>query len=188
MIKPLQPGFARGKTIQPPCGRGKCTPSAAFGGTSPRESVSLGSQVALLPYEPSSLATPEGEVCSPLSLISHKHLNAYSRYNFPHRGKWCEAPKGVHFHRAKRGCTVFAAKGSTAADRRHIILIAHRAIPQPSAPRAVKLKNPPAAGPVKPENLFITQISSLSYISFSIQYQRRNYHEFPTGRKVCENP
>ena len=26
--------------------------------TSPRESVSLGSQVALLPYEPSSLATP----------------------------------------------------------------------------------------------------------------------------------
>ena len=22
MIKPLQPGFARGKTIQPPCGRG----------------------------------------------------------------------------------------------------------------------------------------------------------------------
>ena len=32
-------------------------PLSACGGLPPRESVSLGSQVALLPYEPSSLAT-----------------------------------------------------------------------------------------------------------------------------------
>ena len=34
------------------------------------------------------------------------------------------------------------------------ILIALRAIPQPSARRAVKLKNPPAVRPVNPKNLF----------------------------------
>ena len=33
------------------------TPLSRFAGLPPRESVSLGSQVALLPYEPSSLAT-----------------------------------------------------------------------------------------------------------------------------------
>ena len=41
--KTKQPGFARG--------------NAPLLVLSPRESVSLGSQVALLPYEPSSLAT-----------------------------------------------------------------------------------------------------------------------------------
>ena len=34
------------------------SPPFPLRGTSPRESVSLGSQVASLPYEPSSLATP----------------------------------------------------------------------------------------------------------------------------------
>ena len=49
----------------------KCTPIPACGGTSPRESMSLDSQVASLPYESSSFATPEGEVCSMLSFWSH---------------------------------------------------------------------------------------------------------------------
>ncbi len=31
--------------------------------------MSLDSQVVLLPYESSSFATPEGEVCSPLTLV-----------------------------------------------------------------------------------------------------------------------
>ena len=35
------------------------------------------------------------------------------------------------------------------------ILIAQRAIPQPSARRAVKLTNPPALRPVNPKNLFL---------------------------------
>ena len=48
-----------------PAARRKCTPSAY--GTSPRESVSRDFQVAVLPYKSRSLATPEGEVCSPLS-------------------------------------------------------------------------------------------------------------------------
>ena len=55
------------KTIQPGCARGKCTPSAY--GTSPKESVSRDFQVAMLPYKSRSLATPEGEVCSPLLLV-----------------------------------------------------------------------------------------------------------------------
>ena len=42
---------------------------AAFGGISPRESVSRGSQVALLPYEPRLLATPVGEICSTINFV-----------------------------------------------------------------------------------------------------------------------
>ena len=45
----------------------KCTPSAY--GTSPRESVSHDSHSPAAPYESCSLATPEGEVCSPLLLV-----------------------------------------------------------------------------------------------------------------------
>ena len=44
----------------------KCTPSAAFGGVSPRESVSHDSQSPAAPYESCSLATPEGEILAAL--------------------------------------------------------------------------------------------------------------------------
>ena len=47
-------------------GEGKCTPSAAFGGISPRESVSHDSQSPAAPYESCSLATPEGEILTAL--------------------------------------------------------------------------------------------------------------------------
>ena len=38
--------------------------------------MSLDSQVTALPYESSSFATPEGEVCSPLSFRPHKYIKA----------------------------------------------------------------------------------------------------------------
>ena len=44
----------------------KCTPSAACGGVSPRESVSHDSQSPAAPYESCSLATPEGEILAAL--------------------------------------------------------------------------------------------------------------------------
>ena len=49
-----------------PMARWKCTPSAAFGGVSPRESVSHDSQSPTAPYESCSLATPEGEILAVL--------------------------------------------------------------------------------------------------------------------------
>ena len=66
----------------------KCTPSAAFGGVSPRESVSHDSQVAALPYESCSLATPEGEILAALCLVILMKLNGKQRANFPLRGKY----------------------------------------------------------------------------------------------------
>ena len=65
--KTKQPPLARWKTIQPGFARRKCTPIPACGVTSPRESMSLDSQVALLPYESSSFATPKGEVIAALT-------------------------------------------------------------------------------------------------------------------------
>lgn len=58
-------------------------------------------------------------------------------------------PKGLTFDRPKglRGVWLFAA------GRRHIYSSPHRVIPQPSALRAVKPKNPPDDRPVKPKNL-----------------------------------
>ena len=48
--------------------------------------------------------------------------------------KYRAAGIGVHFQRAKPGFTVFAAKGSAAADRRHLYSSPARAIPPPSEP------------------------------------------------------
>ena len=68
------------KTKQPGFARWKCTPSAY--GTSPRESMSLDSQVALLPYESSSLATPQAVELWALNNALYdsvgKHRAAYS--------------------------------------------------------------------------------------------------------------
>ena len=58
----------QGKPYNRAFGARKCTPIPACGGTSPQESMSLDSQVALLPYESCSFATPKGEVYSLLSL------------------------------------------------------------------------------------------------------------------------
>ena len=66
----------------------KCTPSAACGGVSPRESMSLDSQVALLPYESSSFATPEGEILAALCFVVLMKLDGKRRANFPLRGKY----------------------------------------------------------------------------------------------------
>ena len=64
----------------------KCTPSAAFGGVSPRESVSHDSQSPAAPYESCSLATPEGEILAALCLVILMKLNEKQRANFPLRG------------------------------------------------------------------------------------------------------
>ncbi|WP_299412696.1 hypothetical protein [uncultured Dialister sp.] len=42
----------------------------------PLGSMSLDFRVAMLPYKSSSFATPEGELCSPFSFWTHKHLKA----------------------------------------------------------------------------------------------------------------
>ena len=65
--------------------RRKCTPFGTFGTTFP----------------------PKGELLAVLCIEVLMRPKAERRANFPLRGKWCAAPKGVHFHRAKPGCTVF---------------------------------------------------------------------------------
>ena len=51
-------------------------PYSRYAGLLLKGSMSLDSQVAALPYESSSFATPEGEVCSPLSFRPHKYIKA----------------------------------------------------------------------------------------------------------------
>ena len=60
MIKPNNRAFARGKTIQPPCGRRKCIPPLVAGTTTlPGGKHVTGFAGRLqLPYESSSFATP----------------------------------------------------------------------------------------------------------------------------------
>ena len=70
------------KTSQPPYGRRKCTPSAACGGVSPRESVSHDSQSPAAPYESCSLATPEGEILAALCFEMFMRTNAERREDF----------------------------------------------------------------------------------------------------------
>ena len=49
-----------------------------------------------------------GEILAALCFEMLMRTNAERRANFPLRGKWCAAPIGVHFHRAKPGCLVFS--------------------------------------------------------------------------------
>ena len=103
LIKPLQPGFRPWKTGKPPlrAGENKKTGPAARG------------NAPLLP--PAAASPPEGEILAALCFAMLMRPKAERRADFPLRGKWCVSPIGVHFHRVKRGCMVFAAKGSGAA-------------------------------------------------------------------------
>ena len=78
-------------------------------------------------------------------------LISISRHNIattsPSGGSGALAPKGVHFHAPKGGCTVFAAKGSVAADRRHYKKT-HRPLGRYHNPL-----NPPAGSGQNPLNL-----------------------------------
>ena len=78
-------GLRPWKTSKPPCGRWKCTPFGTFGTT----------------------FSPEGELLAVQCIEVLMRPEAERKANFPLRGKWCAAPKGVHFLRAKPGCTVF---------------------------------------------------------------------------------
>ncbi len=92
----------------------KCTPSVAYGDVSPRESVSHDSQSPTAPYESCSLATPEGEILAALYLELLMNSNAERRENFPLWGKWCTAPKGVHFHALCTFCRECASQSKLA--------------------------------------------------------------------------
>jgi len=59
---------------------------------------------------------------------------AESRANFPLRGKWCAAPKGVHFQRAAGAVVWFSLPPAALPPQAAYILIARRAIPPPSEP------------------------------------------------------
>ena len=111
----------------------KCTPSVAYGDVSPRESVSHDSQSPTAPYESCSLATPEGEILAALYLELLMNSNAERRENFPLRGKWCAAPKGVHFQRAA-GAVVWFAIGRSPVVKAFIQTGARRVPPQPFEP------------------------------------------------------
>ncbi len=47
---------------------------------------------------PKATSPPEGEILAALYLELLMRSKAERRANFPLRGKWCAAPKGVHFH------------------------------------------------------------------------------------------
>ena len=76
---------------------------------SPRESISLGSQVAIAPLRTKFACHPAkvGALWM-LNILLHGS-KVKRRANFPLRGKSRAAGIGVHFHRAKPGCMVFAA-------------------------------------------------------------------------------
>ena len=71
-------------------------PYSRFAGLLLKGSMSLDSQVALLPYESSSFATPEGEVLAALCLEILMSPEAEWRANLPLRGK--------RRRRRQRGC------------------------------------------------------------------------------------
>ena len=48
---------------------------------------------------PAATSPPEGEILAALCFEMLMNAEAESRVNFPLRGKWCAAPKGVHFYR-----------------------------------------------------------------------------------------
>lgn len=111
MTKPYNRPCGRRKTGPPPCGCGKCTPFAAFGGVSPGGGDSSGTMPCYA-YEfrngAESRLPPPGEV-----------VRSTNRGAFP---------------RAKRGCLVFAADRQRCRQRRHYKLIARKGNPQPSEP------------------------------------------------------
>ena len=98
--------------------RRKCTPFGTFGTTFPRwEACHWILSRLSAPCESSSFATPEGELLAMLCLEMLMRTKAEWRANLPLRGR-CRRQKGCISTRRRRGCTVFAAKGSAAAERR----------------------------------------------------------------------
>ena len=78
--------------------------------TSPRESVSHDSQVAFLPYESCSLATPSGGGQNKTLYAFLQRHGSMAKHPWSHRsagGRWCrKAPKGLHFLARKGSCMV----------------------------------------------------------------------------------
>ena len=87
----------------------KCTPSAAFGGVSPRESVSHDSQSPAAPYESCSLATPEGgDFSGAMPCDTYEaEWEVESKLSSPGEVP-PQAGIGVHFHRAVGAVGLFS--------------------------------------------------------------------------------
>ena len=159
-IKPLQPGFARGKQANRPSGVGNAPllPTAPLHGKASHEIFSR----LMAPYKFRSLATPEGEVLAMLYIAQLKLALRPEESRLPPPGEVVRStdrgefptgasPVGLFFNARQGGCMVLSleapytnemAPTTAAPAARPYILIARRAIPQPSARRAVKLKNP----------------------------------------------
>ena len=75
--------------------------------TSPRESVSHDSQVASLPYESCSLATPSGGQNKAPQSNPFTQRIAKNKVPPPGGRWWRQPPKGVHFRRPQGGCEGF---------------------------------------------------------------------------------
>ena len=84
-IKPLQPGFARGKQANRPSGVGNAPllPTAPLHGKASHEIFSR----LMVPYKFRSLATPEGEVLAALCLVMLMSSEGKRRADFPLRGR-----------------------------------------------------------------------------------------------------
>ncbi len=92
MIKPNNRAFARGKTIQPPCGRRKCIPPLVAGATTlPVGSMSLDSRVAYSsPMNPVPLPPPQFG-----GAAKGKRLNGQARrLTSPHLEVLCRTSTG----------------------------------------------------------------------------------------------
>ena len=75
--KPYNRALPGGKQANRPDGRCKCTPFCRLSATSLHGKASHVIFRSLsLPYKSRSLATPEGEICHPLSFWTHKYLKA----------------------------------------------------------------------------------------------------------------
>jgi hypothetical protein len=69
--------------------------SAAFGSENQTTAPAARGNTPLLP--PVAASPPEGEILAALRFEMLMRQAAERRANFPLRGKWCAAPKGVHF-------------------------------------------------------------------------------------------
>ena len=88
----------------------------------PLQGLHMGNAPLLSPV---ATSPPEGEILATLYFELLMRVKVERRVNFPLRGKWCAAPKGVHFRRPQGGCLVLPRSGIIkliAAKRRYLPL------------------------------------------------------------------
>jgi hypothetical protein len=120
--------------------------NAAYGSENLHNRASPAGNAPLL--LPVATSPPEGEILATLYFELLVRVKAERRINFPLRGKWCAAPKGVHFHAPQARLFGFAA------ERHSIKLIAAKRRyhnPRAIGPSNLRILRP--QGPVNPKNL-----------------------------------